>query len=239
MIKKLIFLIGLISVSCVYAFSQDKAASGGLVLDSGTRIEGQLQNTVDVKRSKVGDQVVLKTTRSISQMGRTVVPKGSRLIGRITEVQQKKASAGGSRIAMIFDRLETAKLSAPINASIVSILDARASSVVDDTASGDVFASSTSSTRASSGGLLGGVANTAGGILGTTTQTVGGVADAAIRTSENTVAAAGSGLRGIRITQDVAGSAYSGTTLSSPNKNIRLEKGASVQLRLNSSVTAE
>src|SRR4051812_11009840 len=60
---------------------------GDAVLQSGTQLSGQLQNSLDVQKAKVGDQVVLKTTSAVKENGRVVVDRGSRLIGRVTEVQ--------------------------------------------------------------------------------------------------------------------------------------------------------
>src|SRR6266446_1554808 len=64
-------------------------ASKGIKFESGTRLAGELQNTIDVRRAKVGDQVLLKTTEAIKSGGRTVVGKGSRLVGHVTEVAQQ------------------------------------------------------------------------------------------------------------------------------------------------------
>ncbi len=256
--KKIIFCSGLILVLGVFGFGQKEKRSPDVdpgsrsletdaFINSGTRIEGQLQSTLDVKRSRVGDKVVLKTTKAITQNGQTVVPKGSRLIGRITDVRQKTRSNGASRLAMVFDRIEGNELSAPISASIVSISNVAANAGIDGTASSDVFASSGSSARTSSstsgGGLLGGVTNTVGGI----TNAAGGVLDSTTRTAGNVTRPVGNAVgsstetvtrtvNGIQISNSVSGSAQSGTTLSSADRNIRLEKGATLGLLLNSSV---
>src|SRR5258708_1102899 len=179
------------------ASSSSKASSDrGIMLDSGTRINGELQNAIDVKKSKVGDQVLLKTTKDIKQNGKTVVAKGSNLFGRITEVQQKTKSNGQSRLGMVFDRLEGRNLDTPISASIVSITNATANAAANsslgDMADANVFGSSRTSTRSSTrtssstsggssgGGLLGGGSSGgSGGLLGNTvggvSNTVGGV----------------------------------------------------------------
>src|SRR5258706_3850376 len=133
--KKIIFCTGLIFTLAAFGFGQKqgrrsassstsgsgnassstKASSDrGIMLDSGTRIDGQLQSAVDVKKSKVGDQILLKTTRDIKQNGKTVVAKGSNLVGRVTEVEQKTKSNGASRLGMAFDRIEGKDLAAAI-----------------------------------------------------------------------------------------------------------------------------
>jgi hypothetical protein len=203
--------------------------SGRVMLASGTSIDAELQKTVDVNNAKVGDQVVLKTTKSIKQSGEVVVPKGSTLFGRITEVQRRTRENGRSKIGMVFDRIQGRELSMPLTATLVSITGARATAAADDSVMSDVSGSSqtsASTSRSSSGGgLLGGVGNTVGGLVNTTTQTVGTVAN----TAQGTV---GRTLNGIQISTSASGSANSATTLSTPNKNLRVEKGATFHLRV-------
>lgn len=226
------------------ARSSDSIRGSQAILSSGTSIEGRLQNSVDVKNARVGDEVILKTTKSIKQNGETIVPKGSKLIGRITEVQQKTKSNGMSRIGMVFYRLENRDMSAPLSASITSITNVASGTRLGDKASSDIFSSSSTSTQTSGGGgLLGGIGSTvggatdtAGGLLNTTTQTVGGVTNSAGQTIGNSGGTVGRTFNGIQISNSVSGSAQSGTTLSAADKNIRLEKGVVFQLVTNNSV---
>src|SRR6185503_13144176 len=74
--------------------NQASASTRHVTLDSGTRLSGELQNSIDVRKAKVGDQVVLKTTQALKSGGRTVVKKGSRLVGRVTEGAQTTKGNG-------------------------------------------------------------------------------------------------------------------------------------------------
>ncbi|HEX8708475.1 MAG TPA: hypothetical protein VF723_09555 [Pyrinomonadaceae bacterium] len=213
------------------------AANGKAVnLQSGTRLAGQLQNTLDVRRARVGDQVVLKTTEAIRANGRTVVNKGARLIGHVSEVSRSERGRGESRLGLVFDRLESGSLETPINATITSVTQvASRTRVGDDGLGSDARARSSSSSRSSSrqgsnnGGLLGGVAGTVGGVLDTAGSTVGSAAGAAGETVGDVSRAAG----GIRISQSTSASAEGGSTLSLTGDNLRLEKGTSFRLTLN------
>ncbi|CAN5349968.1 hypothetical protein BH20ACI2_BH20ACI2_11100 [soil metagenome] len=231
------------------AHSSDSAMGSQSILSSGTSIEGQLQSSIDVKKARVGDEVILKTTKSITQNGQTVVPKGSKLIGRVTEVQQKTRSNGMSKLGMVFDRVEGKEISEPLSTSITSITNVASSTRLGDTASSDLFGSSSTSTQTSGGsssgggGLLGGVGSTvggvtgtAGGLLNTTTQTVGGVTNTAGQRVGSSVGTLGWTVNGLQISNSVSGSAQSGTTLSAADKNIRLEKGVTFMLVTISSV---
>ncbi|MGH9907729.1 MAG: hypothetical protein ACRD8U_19335, partial [Pyrinomonadaceae bacterium] len=95
-------------------------------IQSDTRLAAELQNTVDVRKAKIGDEVILKTTQAIKSEGRTVVNKGARLLGHVTEVGQRTKASGESRIGIVFDRLVTGSLEYPISATITSVTRAAA-----------------------------------------------------------------------------------------------------------------
>ena len=215
----------------------DKNASR-ITLISGARIDAELQKTIDVNNASIGDQVVLKTTKTIRQGGSVIVPKGTTLIGRITEVQRRTKENGKSRLGMIFERIQGNDLSTPISASIVSITNAAANVSTSGPIMSDVSGSSQTSASASrstsGGGLLGGVGNTVGGLVNTTTQTVGTVTNTVEKTAGTTTGTVGRTLNGIQISTSASGSASSSTTLSSTNKNLRVEKGASFSLLVDS-----
>lgn len=267
--KKTIYLIGLVLALTVAAFGQqpsksasskvsghangDASATGsaagtaGSMIAAGTSLEAQLQSMIDVKKSKVGDQVILKTTKAIKQNGETIVPKGSKLIGRITEVKQKTKDNATSRIGMVFDRLQGNELDMPINASIVSVATAQVNAAAGDLFATDMSGSSSTSGSASSGGrssggggLLGGVGSTVGGVVNTTTSTVGQVAGTATNTVGSTVGQTtgtlGRTVNGLQISQSASGSAASSSTISAQGKDVKIEKGATFNLRLDGSV---
>lgn len=217
------------------------ADSGDRVsLMSGTNLDAQLQKTVDVNNAKVGDEVVLKVTKSIKQNGEVVIPKGTELIARVTEVQRRTKENSTSKLGMVFDRVQGRDISAPFSASIVSITNVAAQTAVGDSLIADTSGSSQTSggvSRGSSGGgLLGGVGSTVGGLVNTTTQTVGTVTNTAAQTAGTATGTVGRTLSGIQISSSASGSASSSSTLSSTNKNVRVEKGATFNLRVDGQV---
>src|SRR5271170_7033281 len=66
------------------AASASGAGKSGSVAN-GTPIQAALVTPVDAKHSKPGDPVVAKTTQDVKQDGQTVLKKGSRLTGHITQ----------------------------------------------------------------------------------------------------------------------------------------------------------
>lgn len=224
------------------ATNSTSAATNGksINLQSGTQLAAQLQNTLDVRKAKVGDQVVLKTTEAIKSNGRTIVGKGARLIGHVTEVSQKSSANNASSIGLVFDRLESGSLTTPITATITSITHAISNTRLNnDSLDSDTDARSTSSARSSSrqnsnggGGLLGGVTGTATGVLNSTTQTAGNVVGGTANAVGDTVGGVTQTVGGIRISESSDTSVAGGSTLSLTGNNLRLEKGTSFNLKL-------
>lgn len=210
-----------------------------VLLESGTSLDAKLLSTLDVKKTEVGDRVVLKTTESIKQDGKVVVPKGTKLIGRVTQIQEKTKENSMSKISMVFESLQNKNLTAPINASIVSITNVRGNAQAADLFGADAMGSSrttTSTGSSSGGGLLGGATNTVGGVLNTTTNTVAGVTNTVGNTANGATNTLSRTVNGIQISQSANVSAQGSSTFSAQNKNIRLEKGTTFQLQLNESV---
>lgn len=214
--------------------TKNQSASG--VLEAGTSLEAELQQTLDVRKLSAGDQVVLKVTETLKKDGTVIVPKGSKLIGRVTQAQEKTKTNGGSKIGLVFESIVGKNLNIPLNATISSIIQGQSTIQTDN----DLFASgeSTSSAVSSSssgGGLLGGVGNVVGSTVNGASRTVGGVTDTAISTGGRATTALGGALNGIQIVSAADGSAGGTAMLSSANKNIRLEKGVRFQVLVNGS----
>ncbi len=223
--------------------SKEKKSKNDSVLGTNTALEAELQKTLDVKNSRVGDEVVLKVTKSIKQNGEVVVPKGTKLLGRVTEVKQKTKDNAMSKLGVVFDRIEGKNLNSPISATITSITNVASSASVND----DLFSTGASANSSSSGtvsrngssgggGLLGGVTNTVGGVVNTTTNTVGGVTNTAGQTLGGVTNTVGNTVSGVRISQSATASANGSTMLSAENKNLKIEKGATFRLFVTQSV---
>lgn len=223
------------------------------IISSGTIVNAELVNSIDVRKSQVGDEVVLRTTKAIKAGGETVVGKGSTLVGRITEIQKRTKDNAQSRVSMLFEEIRGKDLSAPISVSIISMTTARTAASVNDTFADTGLMTSSNTSAGSSGssggggGLLGGVGNTVGGLVNTTTSTAGNVVGSATQTvgntvggvtqtAGNTVGTVGRTVNGIQISQAMGGSASGSTTLSSGTKDVRVEKGATFNVQFNSSV---
>jgi len=71
-----------------------------------TSVTGELEGKLNTKTAKVGDQVVLKTMEKVQTSDGTVIPKGTRLVGHVTDVQAYSKERGASQLGIAFDRAE-------------------------------------------------------------------------------------------------------------------------------------
>lgn len=69
-------------------------------------ITGELEGKLDSKTAKPGDRVVLRTTDKVQTSDGTLIPKGSRLIGHVTEVQACDATHAIAQMGIAFDHVE-------------------------------------------------------------------------------------------------------------------------------------
>lgn len=253
LMKKIFSVTSLMLVFAVFSFAQkpeagtapesrQSAQSAGI--NAGTSIDAQLQQNLDLRSAKVGDQIVLKTTKAIKQNGRTVVEKGSKIVGRVSDIQQRTKENAVSRIGLVFERIQGKNVDLPITASIVSMTRATTPA---GTAESDLFADSAAPVRTSSsssggsllgtaGGIAGGVVNTASNAVGTVANTAGNTVSSAKNTAGGATQTLGSTVKGINISTSADASAQGSTILSTQNKNLRVEKGTNFQLRVNGAV---
>ena len=69
-------------------------------------VTGELVNKLDSKSAKQGDSVVVKTSEDLKFPGGAEIPRGSKLVGHVTNVQARGEGKENSQIAIQFDRAE-------------------------------------------------------------------------------------------------------------------------------------
>ena len=84
-----------------------------------------LVSKLNSKTAKTGDSVVVQTEASVKTADGTVIPKGSKLVGRVAGVQPSGAGEN-SQVALQFDHIElNGGQSVPVQSQIQSIAPAR------------------------------------------------------------------------------------------------------------------
>jgi hypothetical protein len=88
-------------------------------------VTGELTSKLDSKTAKAGDKVELKTTEKATMADGTVIPKGSKIMGHVTEAQAYVANSDNGRVTLQFDQAEIKSgQNMPIKSAIQSITPA-------------------------------------------------------------------------------------------------------------------
>src|SRR5260370_2986350 len=234
------------------ASTSANAGGSSAALSNGTAMNAALSQPVDAKKNKPGDPVTAKTTEATKSEGKVVIPKGSKLVGHVTECKQRGKEEKESSLGMVFDKAilrdgEEIPLNVTMRA-LAAAQTATATSAGDDLSAGGA---AMGSARASGGGALGGVRSTAGAATGAVTNTAanaGGIANGAVNSTVNAAGAtrgavgglntAGQltsnsqgvfGLEGLNLNA-VAPNSTQGSLITSTSKNVHLESGTQLLL---------
>jgi hypothetical protein len=73
-------------------------------LAGGITIQVSLEKSVDARRNHAGDQVLARTTENVNSKRQIVIPKGSKLVGHVTEVRAKAKDESRSVLGIRFER---------------------------------------------------------------------------------------------------------------------------------------
>lgn len=235
-----------------FASAQSNQTNAGL--SSGTAFNAALNAPVDSKKAKSGDQVTAHTTESVKSGGKTVLPKGTKLIGHVTQASARAKGDSESALAVRFDRaiLRNGQ-EVPLNIAVQALASAQTLTSESDSdvdTMGSLGASAAGSGRAGIGGALGGVTSTAGSAAGTLSNTaapVGGAGSGALNSAVSSTTGVTSGSRGAIGGLNAAGQLTSnsrgvfgmnglslnsaaannteGSLMTSSGKNVHLESG--------------
>jgi len=79
-----------------------------LVIPKGTELHVRIDETVDTKRNRAGDQFQASLAQPIVLEGKTIVPKGTRFVGHVTESEASGRLEGRAVLALTLDSFELA-----------------------------------------------------------------------------------------------------------------------------------
>src|SRR5712675_3326608 len=84
------------------ASAQNGQANGSLA--TGTAFNAALSSPIDSKKCKPGDAVNAHTTEAVKSEGKTVIPKGSKLVGHVTQASARAKGESESALGIVFDK---------------------------------------------------------------------------------------------------------------------------------------
>ena len=235
------------------ATAQNGQANAGLA--NGTAFNAALSSPVDSKKCKPGDAVNARTTEAVKSEGKMVVPKGSKLVGHVTQASARANGETESALGIVFDKaiLKNGQ-EIPLNVAIQALASAQGSA----STAGDemnTMAGLNGSGTAGGRGALGGVSSVAGGAVGTVTNTAASAGGVASGTVDSAASAGGNvagasrgavgglnaagqltsnsqgvfGLNGLNLSA-AASHATEGSVITSAGKSVRLDGGTRMLL---------
>ncbi len=223
------------------ASGKNRQVSAANQLRAGSTVQAELTKPVDVRKNKPGDEVIAKTTQDVKSDGRVVLPKGSKIVGRVTQAQARAKGQEESQLGMAFDHAilkDGTQVPAAFTIQAIGRSEAEAAaataaetdSMVGGSNAGGMMSAGGNAGGQARGGLggvtsaAGGVVNTAGSAAGTTLNTAGragaGVTGSLGATSQGMV-----GLPGMTLSSATSNMAGVGSVISSKDSNVRLDSG--------------
>src|SRR5260221_1095182 len=158
-------------------------AASASQLQSGSTVQAELTKPVDVRKNKPGDEVIAKTTEDVKSDGKVVLPKGSRIVGKVTQAQARGKGQDESQLGIAFDHAILKDGSQmPVSFAIQAVASsesAASAAVADDSAmmggnAGGMARGSGSGAVGSRGGVGGGGGFAGGGGVESTGGAGGG-----------------------------------------------------------------
>ena len=232
-----------------------QGTQGSAMLADGTAFNATLDKPIDSKKSKVGEPVTAHTTEAVKSGRKTILPKGTKMMGHVTEASARANGQADSQLGIVFDKAVMKDgQEMPMNASIQALGTASSdASAIDDLepAGGPGYGGSAAASSgrggvtSTAGGAVGGATNTvagkgnaAGGTLNSATQTTASAASGATHGATGSLNAAGqftSNSRGVfgidGLNLNAAGTnGTQGSLITSAGKNVHLDSGTRMLL---------
>jgi hypothetical protein len=226
-------------------------------LPAGTAINAELDKSLDSKKAKVGDAVTARTTEAIKEDGKVVIPKGTKLAGRVIRASARSKGDNDSTLGLQFDRAELKsgqEMALQVNIQAMSAPPGVTPIGGDDLQGmGNGQASAGTSNRGAMSGPVGGAASGAASTVPRTTESATGAVNSTLNSTTNAAGgvdgragatatgglntsgqlAANSrgvfGLGGLTLSSEASDGA-SGAVIVSSGKSVRLDSGTRLLL---------
>jgi hypothetical protein len=213
-------------------------------LASGSSVNAVLTKPIDSQRSKPGDPVSARTTQNARTEGGTTIPRGSTLIGHVSDAHAPTGGQAASSMGIVFDKAVTRDgHEIPLrNVGIQAVAAAEASVASSAGDAGAMTGVGGGAGMSRGGGLLGRTTGTVGGTVGSGLGAAGGVGSLAGGAAGTLQAGPGAmggldaagmltagstgvfGLRGLSLSGGAAGAAM-GSVMTSSGKSVHLDQG--------------
>jgi hypothetical protein len=229
------------------AHANSDAAAGA---HTGAIVPVELSKSIDSKKAKVGDEVTARVISDVRSGGAVAIPRGSKLLGKVTEANARGKGDATSSLGIVFDRAvlkngTTLNLVSTIQAVIAS--PETQSMPLPEASSGGAGPEGSGGGSGSSAGAIGNTAGSAVGAVGrtvdSTTQSAAGDLNANARLGANapvlTAQTTGVvGIKGLELNAS-SSSSTSGSVFTTSSKSVKLDGGTRMLVNVSAASKAE
>ncbi|HEY1984838.1 MAG TPA: hypothetical protein VGG85_05490 [Terracidiphilus sp.] len=203
-------------------------------------VPGELVSQIDTRNAKTGDPIVIRTTEKATTASGIEIPRGSRIVGHITDVQPKGKSSDNARMTIQFDQAELkGGQNLPIRSVIQSLAPAGSSGGMDGmgTNSASAVSPTSGSTAANRGAVTSGATATPAdgpsGTSGAGSQS-GSTLPGTIVARNGSIAVRTTSIPGVLLAGNVNGQPFSNAAgaLLGAKQNVHLDGGTMMVLAI-------
>jgi hypothetical protein len=206
---------------------------------TGTIINAELNGSLDSKKLKPGDAVNVHTATDLkTNDGRIVLPKGTKIIGHVTQASARGAGQPESSLGLIFDKaILKSGQEIPLNASVQAVGAPPSSSFSNQAPAAEPLPGARPT--APGGGVQSGSTASRGGSMNGASSTPNGIGDPSVgansadTTNSNAAGQWDANTRGVvgmrNLSLNAAGEGQ-GSVIKSNGKNVKLDSGTRLLL---------
>lgn len=190
-----------------------------------------LTKNVDAKNDKIGDQVTTAILEDLKSNGEVMIQKGSKVIGRITQIQARSKEHPQSQIAIVFDRLVLNDGTEVVLSASIQALAAAETAPADENEQANTGYGGAQASGGRGGSPGGGGRNPSG--AGASNESAARTAAQGSGSPSRGLSAASQGVFGLKgISLNTESDASHSSFISSDHRNVHLEHGTQMVLRV-------
>lgn len=221
------------------AATAQASSSTAAAAHAGAAVPVELSKSIDSKKAKVGDEVTAKVINDVRSGGALAIPRGSKLLGKVTEANARAKGDATSSLGIVFDRAvlkngTTLHLVSTIQAVIAPPEQSMPLPEASGGGGGGGMEGPEGNRGSSTSSPVGAIGNTAGSAVGAVGRTADSATQAADLGANARVGANGPavtsqttgvvGIKGLELNAGTSANA-SGSVLTTGSKSVKLESG--------------
>jgi hypothetical protein len=218
--RRLCALLCLVALACPLSPGQTPDPAARLVIPEGTEIQLVLRDPLSSKLSEAGDEIVATVRRDVIVEGRRLILQGTEVLGRVTLAQPAGRPLKGGRLHVTFERVRLEGEEQRLSALIKSASDFARDEKVKSDGEGTLNGGKSGGQVLQNVGLAGGLGGLGASII------------ILASAKENVLGDAGMSAGGAAAGAAVLGGSVVAGVLLTKGKEVRLDPGAIIRLKL-------